>query len=189
MKSCFIENTNKQYSIREDGRIIRNYKITSNQDKKFCKLIYKESKKHTVRLYDNTVRSLSIAQLLNVYFGFIICTKCKNKTYNKKDLSKIHFRMCVNCAKKNIVLKTYKWKKENPLLSKKHAIAQHRKHCDNLTNNYISSKLNISIKIITDDIIDAKKQQLLLHRQLKTIKNENRIKSNHNNTIRYDERS
>ena len=79
LQSKFIDNTNKQYSIRNDGVVVKHYCIT-----KYKTIIY-ANKQLAIKQKDNTVqltingvcKRLYITKLLSTYFNIkpIIITK------------------------------------------------------------------------------------------------------------------
>lgn len=183
MKSHFIENTNKQYSIREDGIFIRYYiKRWCPKSNKYIIIysidIIKPSTTNVVKyILNGKSKQNTINTLLKEYFGYYFCKKCNIKVINNKS----RYSKCIKCVNK----RRERYHKKYPDRIKQ----QDLNNVINLTKSYIASDLRVSVKILTTETITAKREQLLLHRQLKTIKNENRIKSNHNNTIGYDKRS
>lgn len=165
MKTKYIKETNKQYSIREDGRVIKH-----NNNKNII-LGYPFKKSYSIRINEKVI-TLTTSTLLKKYFNYIICNICHNKTYNKIDLDKKKPRMCNNCSKQRRILAVSNWKKKNPIQHKKHQTTQSIRHSITLSDNYIMNVLNV-IKIVTPkQLIKAKRQQLILHRTLKQLKND-----------------
>lgn len=161
MKSFFIKNTNEQYSIREDGVIIIHYKLTWKNNKTkvgINKVMKLYNKRYSTISINNQNVSLSINTLLLEYFGFKYCTSCNNKI---KDGEK-----CNDCKK--LVIKNYNKKSRTKYKQKK--ITKERLEITFLSDNYIKNNFKLPSNIsIPQEIIKAKRQQLLLHRQLKTI--------------------
>jgi hypothetical protein len=183
MKSCFIKDTDQQYSIREDGEVIMHYKLTNSHNKTrigIDKLMtkYGMNSKYITIVVNSINKSITINSLLQEYFGYKLCTQC-NEIHKTKKVK------CIKCLITNIS----NYNKSNRYKYKINKIVIDRKYRNELKNSYVASLLNVKTSILSQEIIIAKRQQVLLHRQLKTIKNENRIKSNHNNTIGHDERS
>lgn len=144
MKTHFIENTNKQYSIRKDGEIIRNY--------------YKYK------------------------LGIIYQDKLMSKWIHSKGRKTYHTRIRVN-GKKIIISIQKQLRKHFPeqFINHNRIIDQRkRQHYNSKTLNdiYITKVLKdkdiikIPNKLISNELIESKRQQLLLYRQLKQLKNE-----------------
>jgi hypothetical protein len=163
MKSHFIKDTNEQYSIREDGVVIREY-FTSKKGNIFykqkeCKLfnnacyIYINKKKITFRI--NT--------LLFNYFKYKVCNKCDNKIFNKDIIT------CDSCKHKQIRITDNLHYKNNRQSHYDSCKRQRNK----LSNSYIGNGvLRIKASLLPLSLIQSKRQQILLHRALKQIKDE-----------------
>ncbi|MGK0464819.1 hypothetical protein [Clostridium sp.] len=183
MKSKYIEGTNKQYSIREDGKIIRNYKWLGRKEyghQEFKNVIipYKKAPKRKnskcviVRSNGKTFNFYSNS-LLSKYFGFIICPSCKNKIDTDT-----HLRKCKVCIENNEYKSRINWRSKNKYIilksQRKHYLSnidyyrnKGNKRTEKLHDNYIASKLKIKSKYLEKDLKELKKNQLLLHRELK----------------------
>ena len=167
MKTHFIENTNKQYSIRENGQIVRHY-MHHNKAGIIYKLNILKQFKTYVNIYVNKKKiKLSINKELFKYFNKIKCFQC-----GKIETVKNYKFKCNLCLNYNITHRNKKWKNNNKEYLK---ILVNKHNANNITTiskNYVSSKLNLPISILSDDLYNTKKQQLLLHRQLKQLKDE-----------------
>jgi hypothetical protein len=140
METKFIEGTNQQYSIREDGFVIRNY-LTSHG-----KIVYTsrevKSNKNSINL--NTIngrKRFTLSLLMKQYYDGVECEHCENKVTLK------YKRICENCeltintrAKKNSIKKVSKW--------------------------YVAKLLDISIKELTEELYNHHKKLILFKRQL-----------------------
>jgi hypothetical protein len=108
MEIKFIEGTNQQYSIREDGVVFRNYRHNYNINTKkidiikhLCYIVkpYKVSEKcNTVSI--NKKSSISVNVLLKNNFGFTLCSKCDCKIYNQSTNKRTR-NICDNCQARN----------------------------------------------------------------------------------------
>ena len=101
MKTKYIEGTNKQYSIREDGEVIIHYKRTwkGNITYTNCnKPIKKSGKNVSLRLFSKKGNfNFTVSSLLKKHFGFYFCNKCDKKTKS----SNLYDHKCKNCIKEN----------------------------------------------------------------------------------------
>jgi hypothetical protein len=158
METKFIEGTNEQYSIREDGVVIIHYKFN-------CKgnISYKESflkkhvKSHCVFLRKNKKNiSFSINTLLLKYFNYKLCLKCSIKMHNKKE------NYCISCKKETRKIYNakfrYKYLDRKPIYTKKIK--------ENITKAYVSGLLKISVNNIPDDMYNLFKANLKIKRLL-----------------------
>lgn len=182
MKTKFIEGTNNQFSVREDGNVIRNYKWKGRKEYgniEYKKVILKY-KKHPKRKVDylavrcnNKTFNWFKNSLLSNYFNFIVCPQCNDKIQTDK-----HIRVCSECIKKNVYNKNFKWKKNNKelyRLSQKKHYNKFKENYRELANNktkslkdsYVISKLKIPTIFSNDNIINLKRNQLMLHREFK----------------------
>jgi len=118
MESKFIEGTNEQYSIREDGVVLSNYRIRySPSTNKYTKEIFIKpkiiipDKFNQIKIKINNKKTgFSTRKLLLKYFNYNICSKCSNKyTRFQKQISAI-CKQCIN-TKKNATKR--KWYSDN----------------------------------------------------------------------------
>jgi hypothetical protein len=174
MKTHFIENTNKQYSIREDGQVIINYTKYANKIQKVNKVLnvyYKKNKNYltpTVSIRINNKKTvLLIETLLYKYFNIQKCRKC-NSSISHKDRKWLCFKC--NYINHLFFVKRYANNNKDKVsnIQKKHSIIR----INSLKNSYVAGLLNTPQDILPNNIINAKKQQLLFHRTLKKLKNE-----------------
>lgn len=166
MKSLFIEGTNKQYSIREDGKVIKHYSILKNKKLKYYDKVLKIKAGNTVSAYKI---DFNINTLLLIYFKYKLCKECRSKIY--KETKEYYCNICKTnnkriSNKRKQRLKAYYNTKH--LESNINRVKKSNKyHIDNLSNAYLASLLRVKIDIIPNDIIKAKKQQMLLYREIK----------------------
>ena len=94
MKTKFIEGTNEQYSIREDGFIIRHYSHSNKST-----VFFKEKKliihnKQCVIYMNKKKKTVTISILMFDSFGYRLCNKCNCKIFYKRQ------KTCDECQKK-----------------------------------------------------------------------------------------
>lgn len=162
MKTKFIEGTNEQYSIREDGIVIKHYYLTYNQYLKTPKILNKISypaiSKITnvvsITLSNNKHKSFAINTLLKNYFGFYYCKKCNTKVFNKQ----FRYSVCKKCKNKKY--------KKNRIKNKEHIINRDRKKISNIDRSYAAVALRINILDLTEELYELYKSQLLVKRKL-----------------------
>ena len=141
METKFIEGTNEQYSIREDGAVISHYLrtrgVNSYRDKILPVHIH-----NTGNIYINgKKKTVSFPYLLYKYFGYKFCVKCNNKIYN------ILNYVCDDCNKK-------REKKYSDIITK------------NITKRYVARQLKISVSLLTDELYQNYKATLLVKRKI-----------------------
>jgi hypothetical protein len=154
METKFINNTNQQYSIREDGEIIRNY-LTSHG-----KIVY-TSKKVKISINNminiNTIngrKRFSVPLLLKQYYNGIKCKYCENKVIDK------YKTICKDC---------------NLLINKKST----KKAIEKLNKWYIAKTLNINVKNLNEELYIHHKNVILLKRKLAKTHNISILSLNH----------
>lgn len=158
MKLHFIKETDRQYSIREDGQVIRHYKLTwagnITQVKDVLMTLYgTKNAKYVTRVVDGINKSMSINTLLFEYFGFKYCKTCGNKMYNKVN---IH---CDECHKEKVRKYNQKTSKKKQAWAKKNGI-------EVISRNYVAPLLGLKMEDLTDDIYHKYKELLIFKRQV-----------------------
>lgn len=152
MKTKFIENTNGQYSIREDGVVIRNY-LTSHSKIVFTS---REVKPLNNKVNLNTIsgrKAFTITLLLKKYYG-VKCKYCENKVVRK------YKRLCDTCI--STIDSRY-----------------HKKSCDKLTKDYIAKTLHISVVDLDETLYNHHKDLILFKRELSKKHNISILTLNH----------
>jgi len=142
LESKFIKGTNEQYSIREDGVVIRNYR--RNKHNNIKNYIYNELKGCKVngnivfalRTIDKKVISRSKNSLIYEYFPEI-------KKLNKLNATK-------KVRERANIIQNNKYKMSKNIIDKA----------------YVAKQLDISIKNITKEIYKTYKESLLFKRKL-----------------------
>lgn len=167
LESKFIEGTNNQYSIRNDGVVIRHYRL--RKGKIFFKdsLVYGSSKEMMITFFSQTPLQYTISRrvLLKNYFGYFYCKECNCKVYNKSK-SSYHCDTCVDINTKESHKTTIRNKRNNILAKKKE---YNKKISKELTDSYIINILNMSAKDCTPNIINAQRTKITLIRKLKQL--------------------
>lgn len=197
LKTKFIEGTNNQYSIRNDGEVIMHYKLTWKGNKTAI------SVDKIMRKYCNTYVTISkegkniclvINTLLIKYFNYKLCTKCGSiksalnhicdsckkeatKEYNKKSRHLYE-------AQKSVYQKKYchteKYKLKQLERSKTEAYKATRKKLNDkakakaleeLPKWLVAKYLNLKAEDLCDKYYEASKINILLKRKLKQLQN------------------
>jgi hypothetical protein len=154
MKTKFIKGTNKKYSIREDGSII-SHKKSGDKLLNPCR--------QSVSLSVNGVKiNAFVPFLVKKHFNYFICKKCNKKSKG----STLNVTLCKNCK--------VSVKESNSRYNKKLSPAQKEKkkkykaHArKTLKTFYINDKLKAYNNSLPKEVIELKRQQLKLHRELK----------------------
>lgn len=173
MREKFIEGTNQQYSIREDGAVIRNYRKSKNQYGEcfsYERYILKPCDKYGyvyIRLNGNkNCKVINPQKLLLIYFKHRNCAKCNNIFYSDNHKR----RVCDSCKKEAVRLQSKKWANENREL-KKIINNRYSKYMRKvMTNNYVITRMGCRKGDLPEDIIVAKREQLKLYRIIKNHK-------------------
>jgi hypothetical protein len=105
LQTKFIEGTDEQYSIREDGAVFKNHVVKIIEGKKH--IIYKKTQRKVIANHININKykiSTTIKILIFNHFGYCICKKC-----NKKVNYLLSGNACKECIKYGFVVnhKTY----------------------------------------------------------------------------------
>ena len=172
LQTKFIEGTNEQYSIREDGAVISHYRLRSLNGK--LKLIVKDIiRKQTSDHRCNILNvSVSTISLLYTYFNYYVCKQCNKKVYEKPSK-----RVCKTCIKHN-----RKVAFNNRLLLNKQVFLDKRKEhrsknpdkykefykkiVENVPKHYVANNLGLKTSELSDDLYKHVKQTLFFKRQL-----------------------
>lgn len=166
MESHFIKETNKQYSIREDGAVIINYKHYKGRiiilTNRLCKTYSPaNSSKYVVMMKDKKRKSTSISPLLKEYFGYYYCSKCNQKTCDDSTYT------CKKCVRLEDQIRNSKYTK----LHSKEIKAVNKIKRDAITKSYVACLLLLPIKDLTEELYQLHKITLKTKRLCKTIKN------------------
>ena len=166
MESKYIENTNQQYSIREDGMIFIHYRIkritNTRKDKITCNDVLSIIRDNSVDIsYTDKIRRKSINSLLFEHFGYKICNQCSSKF-----IPNISPVKCDNCRKTNKKVSANKyakeWYKNNTELAKQIARNNNKK----VTKTYVAQILDIKSSNLTDELYNDYRNLILLKRRI-----------------------
>jgi hypothetical protein len=168
METKFIEGTNEQYSIREDGVIISHYSLSGNVLTKRNKIIAQRIlKNQTHKTFVSTIyinklkKQVRIESLLFKYFSIQNCRKCNCKFY---DLKRSY--LCKVCKKENVISNQTKWNNKNIQLVKRYHEKSQKDRRKNISKSYMSSLLKVPVKKLTNDLCNQYKATLLVKRKL-----------------------
>jgi hypothetical protein len=161
LETKFIEGTNNQYSIRNDGVVISN---------RFNKELSFANSWKSITIYINKKRTVfSSNKLLEEYFGYHLCNSCNNRIYNDKRRVKCSDCHCLGKKRRNEA--RIKWRAENPILFKAQAKRKNDHDRSIISKGYISTILKIQIQDLDEDFYQAAKTRLILSRKLKQLQN------------------
>lgn len=165
METKFIEGTNEQYSIREDGVVISNfinrychwkksftkkYRTKELKPNKNGKVNYKIGGRKGVE------KTVTISNLMKEYFNGVKCHRCDNM------ITKKYSQVCNDCATKIIEEAAKKWRLDNP--DKRDQYKKER--IDKLSKSYIAGLLHLKSHELTDELYINFKATLLVKRKL-----------------------
>jgi hypothetical protein len=173
MKSHFIKDTNEQYSIREDGVIVRHYRLSPKkgivyQEKVLTVYTAKNNNYQYLKLrVKGKYKGIALTTLLFKYLNYTLCVECKEKI---KGLSGSR-RLCPTCKQsqqesslkhywrdpKAAYLKGKKWKSNNLDKVKEWSNASSKREVDRMSRNYISKLLKIPIEDLSNELYQLKK--------------------------------
>lgn len=160
----FIEGTDNQYSIREDGFVIKNYIILKNLEKIYKKSILKGCKDPRGQCVQFNINNKRYGRnkLLIDYFGSKVC-KTKECT---NPVTKLLYSYCSNCRKLGIRKAEKKWKLKNPENYKISTKTQNERMKELLSRGYIAANLHISVSELTDELYESKRNLILFKRKV-----------------------
>ena len=165
LESKFIEGTNNQYSIRNDGVVFSHY-----LDMRAGR-VYKDrqifvDRYNSVSIYVNKKKiTRGISLLLFDYFGYRLCNTCNNPLFIRKD------KVCSSCQKTvqtNLFKKLYK---ERPEIYKAKGRRGFKTRKEKITKCYIACCLRIPTEDITGIEEKAYRHRLTLKRKIKQLQN------------------
>jgi len=160
LETKFIEGTNEQYSIRNDGEVIGHKK----------NILLKKHRNHVC--LGSSKNKVCVSALLKKYFNFTLCTKCKKRIFE------LNRCKCEDCSPYGLYTsqknkdynksKLKKWKesnKENYLnLTQLHS----KRNIESLSRSYIAHTLKIPVKDLTEELYQLTKTKILLIRLIKS---------------------
>ena len=196
LQTKFIEGTNEQYSIREDGVVIRHYKKNRGGSFSYGNIIIKSQKKGYEIYFNSIPKFITKSNLLHQTFGHIVCRDCNQKMtqYNvfKEKVISQKCRLCRKPSPKQSKESVQKWKDNNPekvLDMRRRSYLKHKEHykekyafkrkeykqkeVKEISKLYIASKLKISVKDLSDELYEHHKNLILFKRHISITHNIN----------------
>ena len=162
MRQEFIKGTDKQYSIRENGIIIRHWKISRYKTKCYKNVIVNGSfDRDGFKIFVYTFRTTRkrkiyyVNTLLKNYFNLDLPPKgYKANTLSKKEKEKRRKTRCQN------------YKINNPekvkITSRKNGVTRVKK----VTKSYVSTMLRLKVNEISNELYLITKRNILLKRKI-----------------------
>ena len=178
METKFIEGTNEQYSIREDGVVISHYrnKYSRVENKYYINYTVVEMTPNESNAVTILKKQQNVKKLLFAYFGYVFCKQCscKSTNYLNKNLCKTCIRKNKNARDRQLVLKNldeYKkrrkeYRKKNPEAYAEMARKAAKKRSGSLVKNYVASSLNLNVKDLSDELYEHHKKLILFKRKV-----------------------
>lgn len=182
LQTKFIEGTNEQYSIREDGVVISHYRLRHTPLNDMYFMIFKNKELKLLKdtrvniTIKNVRKSVSVKKLLFEYFKYSVCKECDTKVekYLKKNICKTCIRLKrnkytkeKNYADPEIFKEKRKiWRNNNVEGYRSMAEKASEKAKINLTRSYIAHTLNLSVKDLPDDLYCHHRKLILFKRQI-----------------------
>jgi hypothetical protein len=164
LESKFIKDTDKQYSIREDGAVISHYRFNywSSENKNYKNTTEKVLKPIDGRyniFVNNKQQSYSKIKLVYEYFGWHICRQCKCKHTGGHGF-------CKECRNKNIVIRYKNRYKNNIEKYREKGKIYTALNIKNISKCYVSDILNIPSKDLTNELYNEYKNLLFYKREI-----------------------
>lgn len=148
LESKFIEGFNKQYSIRNDGVIIKHWHVRRNKVIHYeDKLLLTNKKQKVQTVINGKTKLFVIRTLLRQYFN-TACCKSDNCNNPAEGTYKLYCDTCIK--KRRHISKLNNMSKGREIISK----------------NYVASKLTLPIDSLTEELYQEYKALLLVKRLL-----------------------
>jgi hypothetical protein len=165
LESKFIKKTNEQYSIRNDGVVIRHY-MDMRCGRIFNEKQLKISSIKAVAIYINKKkRSFNLQTLLFDYFNFRLCNKCNSKIYERLN------KTCEYCKKEQIRVSDLKHYYLNSDKEKEIQKKSYEKRKQNVSMTFVATSLRIKKKDLDFSVYQAAKARILIKRKIKQLQN------------------
>lgn len=145
METKFIEGTNEQYSIREDGNVISHFLKTRGVNSYRDKVLPVYNHNNCFIYINGKKKTVSIKLLLFKYFNFITCYKCNSKSYDYLEFPRNY--VCKKCIKKRL---------NDEDAQKVKTIPKH----------YAAGRMTIPTSLLTDELYQNYRTTLLVKRKL-----------------------
>jgi hypothetical protein len=196
LQTKFIEGTNKQYSIREDGVVTRHYKKNRGGSITFGDIIIK-CQKNGYEIYFNSIPKLiTKSNLLHQTFGHILCRDCNQKMIQyrvvKENIVSQKCSLCLKPRSKQSKESKQQWRDNNPekvLDIRKRSYLKHKenykekyaskrkqlkqKEVKEISKSYVATKLKISVEDLSDELYKHHKNLILFKRYISITHNVN----------------
>lgn len=168
LESKFIEGTNNQYSIRNDGVVIRHFSLTRHGTYSY--------KSYTMKIHS----SVDIRKVNRINIAFV---NLRGKVYVLKSLVLKYFPIplpennsvhqvkhkdnnYLNCSVDNLFYMYHNNQEDKNRLKRE----INQKERDSISFGYIASKLNIPVSSLSDELYELHKALILLKRLIKSKK-------------------
>jgi hypothetical protein len=177
LQTKFIEGTNEQYSIREDGVVFKNHIVKIIKGKEH--IIYKKTQR---KISDNSINitkykiSTSIKILIFNHFKYCICKKCNKKVYYLlsgnackeciENSFKIYTKTYYNKNKEKHINYVKEYQKNNVEKCKASAKKADLKSREKIPRHAASQFLNIPPKDIPDELLNEYRNLVKYKREI-----------------------
>lgn len=170
LESKFIEGTDNQYSIRNDGVVISHYRYHFTGIVKYEIPVEKKPLYHKNAPYINLccnhkIKHTTIRSLLKSAFGIVKCKDCNNTI--EEGIK------CKDCKNKTRAILSAKWAKNNPDTLKKARKISRELNVETVSKSYVAGFLNMPVKELLEipGLYEAAKTRILIKRKIKQIQN------------------
>jgi hypothetical protein len=160
METKFIEGTNEQYSIREDGVVIKHYTIFKRLGKVYEDSILEGSKNKEEKVDQFNIKGKYHGKnaLMIKYFGI---KSCRNPNCSNL-LIKLRAMYCSDCKKLSRDNFNERYKEKRKLA----AIKKLEKGIQLVTKKYVAGLLKIKMSELPDELYEHHRNLLLFKRKL-----------------------
>lgn len=164
MKSKYIEGTNKQHSIREDGVVLIHY-----NNHKYGRIFYDVPKisneKSGLVIIGNKNRT--VRKLMRDNLNMFLCKNCSCKVKFNSKLFRTYGYQCMSCTATERKIKNKQFRLDNPEYDKN----KKKKIVNEISDGYIKNVLKRKESVyLPDPLLKLKRNQLKLFRELKNHK-------------------
>lgn len=168
LESKFIEGTNNQYSIRNDGVVFSHYRyhftgIVKHKAPIEKKLLYHKDAPYINLCCNHKIKHTTIRSLLKSAFGIVKCKDCNNTI--KEGIK------CKDCKNKTRATVVARWAKNNPDTLKKARKISRELNVNTISKAYVAGFLNIPVKDLLEipGLYEAAKTRILIKRKIKQL--------------------
>jgi hypothetical protein len=160
----FIEGTDDQYSIREDGVVIKHYKILRNQKRVYERSILQGSKdpRGTTFQFVLNGKRYGNNKLLIDYYGFKPCknSECSNPV---TQLFYLYCNDCKNLQHQKVIKRCRTKNPEKTIINRK---KHYEKSKSTMPKHSIAGLLRISVNDLSDELYEHHRNLILLKRKI-----------------------